>query len=104
MDSNKIARMFYERGQGDKWLSRKQTSWLYDQACREAGRKLTNHGTPVSGGLFTLENGTALGWEISVSPQNGCAMLRITDVSALQQKREEELAESKRTASFLMAN
>lgn len=90
MTSNEIALNFYNQGLANKWLSQKRTSWLYDQSCREAHRKLTTHGTPTAGGMFTLESGETIGWEIAVSPINGCAVFQTKSITALMQEQEAE--------------
>lgn len=90
MNSNEIALNFYKQGLANKWLSQRRTSWLYGQACREAKRKLTTHGTPTANGMFTLESGETIGWEIAISSQNGCAVFQTHSVTALIQQQEAE--------------
>src|SRR5690349_6468049 len=92
MNSDEIARTFYNQGLSNKWLSKKQSEWLYNQACREAKRHITRHGTPTANGLFNLEDGTAIGWEIAISPINRCTVLQTRNVSELMQKQEAERA------------
>ena len=86
MHSNDIAKSFYDQGRADKWLSAKQTSWLYQQACRESGQKLSTHGTPTASGTFALESGELIGWSISVSPINGCARFQTHSVTAIAEQ------------------
>jgi hypothetical protein len=90
MHSNDIALQFYNQGRANKWLSAKQTSWLYGQACREADRHLTTHGTPTANGVFTLASGEVIGWEIAVSSINGCAIFRTHSVTALVEQQNAE--------------
>jgi hypothetical protein len=90
MTSNDIAHQFYKQNLAGQWLSKKQTSWLYGQACREANRQLTIHGTPKAGGMFTLESGEAISWDIAVSSQNGCAVFKSYSVTALMEKQKAE--------------
>jgi len=93
MKSNEIARKFYEQGLSDKRLSRKQTDWLYQQYCREANRHVSHHGTPVAGGLFTLDDGTSIGWDIAVSPRNGCSIFQTRNITELSQRQDAERQE-----------
>jgi len=91
MRTDEIAKTFYGRGLANQWLTQRQTSWLYGQACREAGRKLTTHGTPTANGSFQ-EGEEMIGWEIAVSPRNGCAAFRTQSITALSRQKEEERA------------
>src|SRR4029077_10737697 len=93
MTSDEIARKFYDQGLANKWLSKKQAAWLYNQACDEAKRHLTHHGTPTAGGLFTLDNGTSIGLDIAISPVNGCAVFQTRNVSEIAAKQEAERVE-----------
>lgn len=90
MNSNEIARKFYDQGLSGKWLSKKQADWLYNQACYEADRRLTVHGTPTANGMFTLGNGTSIGWDISISPVNGCARFHVINVSDISEQKQSE--------------
>ena len=105
MHSNDIAFQFYNRGRASKWLSAKQTSWLYGQACREAGRHLTTYGTPTANGMFPLSSGEVIGWSISVSPVNGCARFATHSVTALNAQaiaeREDQLDRGRQFCQLL---
>ena len=99
MHSNDIAKNFYNQGRANKWLSARQTAWIYGQACREAGKKLATHGTSTANGSFSLESGETIGWEISVSPINGAALFRTHSVTAIHEQamseRESQLKNGK---------
>lgn len=105
MHSNDIAKQFYIQGRANKWLSQKRTSWLYGQACRDADRKLTTHGTPTASGMFEVESGETIGWQISVSPVNGCARFATHSVTELHNQamaeREDQLERGKEFCQLL---
>ncbi len=93
MKADEIARTFYEQGLSNTWLGAKRAAWLYDQACREAQRKLTTHGTRTADGQFTNEAGEMISWRIVLSSKNGCAAFHTENITETVRKQESERAE-----------
>lgn len=101
MKADEIAKNFYEQGRSSTWLSAKRAAWLYEQACRDAQRKLTTHGTRTADGQFTNEAGEFISWHIALSPKNGCAAFHTENITEMVRKQEAERAE--REAAYARA-
>jgi len=93
MKADEIAKTFYDRGLSNRSLTAKQSAWLYDQACREAKRKLTTHGTRTASGSFQDEQGEMISWSIALSPRNGCAVFQTANITEIVRQQEAERAE-----------
>lgn len=100
MDSNQIAQAFYNQGKGGKWLSRKQSEWLYNVAVSERGFRTNDHTVK---GCFDGTEGKVF-WTFVQSPVNHCGILQITtDQEAnntYQQIKARETAEEKAEVYF----
>lgn len=101
MKSNEIAKRFYRPDQQSHWLTKKQTRWLYEQACLEAQHALLEHGTPSADGEFTIDDETVIGWSIRVA-RNGCAKFSTKNLTAQHVKmRADEVAMIERGKEFV---
>lgn len=94
MDANSLVRDFYRRGMVGRWLTAKQTGYLWSLAHAD--------GIPVgreAGALCTDEEGQPLGsWHIGrPSPINGCSVLHWTPWAEIKADHLKAEAERERT-------